>query len=740
MRVLAAVLLGMVTVVSAQETPEPTPTPAPAPTGRPKVVLVLSGGGARGAAHIGVIKVLEELHVEPDMIVGTSMGSIIGGLYAAGWSVEEIEKEITGLDWSTVFIDRLPRKFRTLRRKQDDSYLVPIKMRFQGWKPYIPPSVIGGQSLELLLQRYEIEASGERNFDNFPIPYRAVAANLATGDAVVISKGSLSTALRASMSVPAVFPPVEMDGQPLCDGGVAANFPVRIAQQLGADVVIGVDISSPLSGKEKLGNLLTRLDQTTSLLTAVNVEQDKAALRPQDILMVPPLGDITFSDFDKAKDAIRIGEEEARRVADKLRPLAVSDDEWTAFMARHKKRPASDLVVDKVVVNNSSYLSNEVVHQRIKVPVGEPLKAEDLAKQIQRLNGMDTFGTIHHDLVEKDGETVLTLDVPKKPYSRNSMQFGINFEDDFRGGVVFNLATGLLINPINRLGGEVRAVLQVGDDRVIGAEWYQPLGPAMRWFTDVALIGRNNNLEVYDADGDAIAQYRLRGGEARATIGRVFGEWGLAEIGGYWDRLRASLRIGSPVLPSAEATGGGGLLAFRVDTLDVFAWPTDGLRVNAWWKYSDEAFGANSHGSIVQAEVSQAKSIGKNVLFGTAEGFTSHAALTQIPEYYTLGGFLRLSGLHTDELIGQEGGLVRLMYYRELSSFSLGSLTQKMYAGISLETGNVYAADDPITVKSLRAAGALFVGANTILGPAYLAYGYTDGGRNSVYLIIGQKF
>jgi NTE family protein len=730
--VAGLVVAAAASLARAQEAPAPPPH-------RPKVILVLSGGGARGSAHIGVIKVLEELHVEPDMIVGTSMGSIIGGLYAAGWSVEEIEKEILDIDWSTVFVDRMPRKYRTLRRKQDDSYLVPIKMRFKGWKPYIPPSVIGGQSLELLLQRFEIEASGERDFDKFPIPYRAVAANLATGDVVVISKGSLSTALRASMSVPAIFPPVEMDGIPLCDGGVAANFPVRVAQQLGADVVIGVDISSPLGGKEQLGNLLTRLDQMTSLLTAGNVEEDKKALRPQDVLMVPELGDITFSDFARAKDAIAIGEKSARGVADRLRALAVSDEEWAAFRARHHRRPASDLVIDRVVIKNESYLSNEVIDHRIDVRIGEPLDAEHLAQQILRLNGMDTFGTIHHDLHrDPDGHSVLTLEVPKKPYSRNSLQFGINFEDDFQGGVVFNLSTGLLINPINRLGGEVRAILQIGDDRVIGAEWYQPLGPAMRWFSDAIVLGRNENLELF-ADGEAIAQYRIRGVEARATIGRNFREWGLAEVGVYADTIRASRRIGDPVLPSAEAQGGGGLLGFRVDTLDSFSWPTDGLRVNGTWKYADESFGADGQGSIVRLEVSQAKSIGKNVLFGTFE-----MSATQlegiVPEFYTLGGFLRLSGLHPDELLGDDGGLARLMYYRELSSFTLGSLTQKMYAGISLEAGNVFGPGEPVTASNLRYSAAIYAGAATILGPAYLGYGWADGGRDAFYLIIGQRF
>ena len=740
MRILAAALLTIATVASAQEaTPEPTPTPAPAT--RPKVVLVLSGGGARGSAHIGVIKVLEELHVEPDMIVGTSMGSIIGGLYAAGWSIEEIEAQITTIDWSTVFVDRLPRKFRTFRRKQDDSYLVPMKMRFKGWKPYIPPSVIGGQSLELLLQRFEIEATGERDFDKFPIPYRAVAANLGTGEPFIIKSGSLATALRASMSVPAVFPPVDMDGVPLCDGGVAANFPVRIAQELGADVVIGVDISSPLDASRDLGNLLARLDQTTSLLTAGNVELDKAAMRPQDVLLVPEMKEITFSDFDKAPEAIAAGEKSARDVADRLRALAVSDEEWAEFKKRHQRRPPSDLVVDEVVVKNGSYLSDEVIKKRLDVPIGAPLDEPGLARQILRLNGMDTFGTIHHDLTRTpDGRSVLTLDIPKKPYSRNSMQFGFNFEDDFQGGVTFNLSAGLLINPINRVGGEVRAVIQIGDDRVIGGELFQPFGPAMRWYGSALIVGRNENLEIYDAEGEAVAQYRLRGGEGRVTVGRIFGEWGAAEVGVYADRLRAGLRIGVPSLPSGEAQGGGGLLGFRVDTLDVFAWPTDGLRVNATYKYADEAFGGDSHGSIVQAEVGQAKTFGKNVLYGTFELTAMQLTIEDVPEFYRLGGFLRLSGLHNDELLGTDGGLLRLMYYRELSSFTLGSLTQKMYVGASAEAGNVYLEDDPVTLKSLRAAGSVFVGANTILGPAYLGYGYSEGGRDGIYLIIGQRF
>lgn len=706
------------------------------------VVLVLSGGGARGSAHIGVLKVLEELHVRPDLIVGTSMGSIIGGLYAAGWSPEEIEHEITTIDWGTVFVDKLPRQYRTFRRKQDDAFLVPIKMRFKNWKPYLPPSVIGGQSLELTLQRFELQATGERNFDEFPIPYRAVAADLGTGEPFVIAEGSLSKAMRASMSVPGIFPPVEMNGRPLCDGGVAANFPVRIAQGLGAETIIGVDISSPLSDEAAYGNLLQRLDQMSSLLTAGNVKDDKAAMTERDILIVPELGDIKFSDFARAKDAIAIGEAAAWSAADRLRDLAVSDAEWAAFHLRHRRRPDSDMIVDRVSIVNTSYLDDRVVASRFAVPVGKPLDGEGLAKQILQLYGFDTFGTIHHDLTrDAEGRNVLNLEVPKKPYSRNSLQFGFNLETDFQGNLRFNLLVGQLMNPINSRGGEWRTLLQFGDDQVLGTEIFQPIDVGQHWFVNARAFFRDEKVDLFDEEGDALAEYNIRNARVDASMGRVLRNWGQAEIGVYRDVTKGRRRIGSDLLPSVRADGGGVFFLARLDTLDAFTWPTDGLRATGLWKQGIESFGADLEGSIVFVEFAQAKKIGKNVFFGSAEFARNPEGTTgSSPDFYLVGGLLRLSGLKPDQLIGDSGGLARLMYYRELTAFSLGSLTQRMFAGASFEVGNAYLENDVVDWASLRRAGSLFVGASTILGPAYFGVGYEESGEAAVYLIIGQRF
>jgi NTE family protein len=701
---------------------------------------VLSGGGARGAAHIGVLKVLDELHVPVDTIVGTSMGSIVGGLYASGWSTAEIEQRVETIDWGAVFVDKLPRRYRTYRRKQDDVYLIPIKMRFKNWKPYLPPSVVGGQSLELLMQGLEIQATGETDFDKFPIPYRAVAADLSTGKPFVIDHGSLATAMRASMSVPGVFPPVEMDGKPLCDGGIAANFPIRVARSLGDVTIIGVDITSPLSPTKARGNLLQRLDQVTSLMTALNKVDDVAASLPRDVLMTPELGDMSFSDFKRAKEAVVAGEAAARAVQDRLKALAVSDADWAAYTGRHKRRPASELVVDKVDIVNTSYLDSRAVERRVNVPTGKPLDEEDLSKQVLNLYGLDTFGTIHHDLTRKDGGNVLTLETPKKPYGRNSLQFGANFEDDFHGGVTINLAASHLLNPVNRLGGEWRNAFQIGDNARLGTEFYQPVDTRMAWFVDSLVATGRDKVTLYDSEGDALAEYTVRVDDTRGGIGRNFKNWGQWELGVFRSHITATPRIAATTFTRQEFDDGGAFASVRVDTFDSYTWPTHGLRIDATYGYGFEAFGADVQAGYARLSVARAGSIGRNVLFGSIEAGASQTSQLDVPNSFFLGGLLRLSGLRNRELIGQDGGLVRLLYYRELTSFSIGSLAQRVFAGVSLEAGNVYNSGDPVTWTSLRASTSIFAGADTILGPAYLGFGYSEGGRTAVYLILGQRF
>ena len=711
----------------------------PAAPQRPKVVLVLSGGGARGAAHIGVLKVLEEYHVPFDMIVGTSMGAIVGGLYAAGWSVDEIESKVGTIDWGAVFVDQLPRQAKTFRHKEEDSrFLVPLKMRFKNWKPYLPPALLGGQSMELLFQGLEIEATGEQDFDRLPVPYRAVAADLSTGEAVVIGSGSLARAMQASMALPGILPPVEIDGKPLADGGVAANFPIRIARSLGAEVIIGVDITSPLRGKEELGNLLKRLDQATNLLTNANRVYDMKAVGPNDVILAPDLGEVTFLDLAKTGETIAAGEAAARAAEARLRALAVSDEAWAAFQAHHHRRPPEELVVDEIRLDNRGPLADDVVLARLDVPLGVPLDEAGLAQQLTGLYGLDTFGPIHHEFTREDGKGVLRIETPPKPYGRHSLQFGFFVADDFRGDIAFNLAFSHLFSPFNRRGGEWRNVVQVGDNDLAGTEYYQPLDAGLAWFFEARTGYRRD--EVRLQIGDALTEYRFGTRDAYAGFGRVLSSWGSIAAGTFRSHEDGRPKIGPADLPVFKTDDGGVSAAFKVDTLDSVTWPRHGLLASVDVLRSVRAFGADGDDDTIRCEVASAASIGRNVLFASVEAQRSSDLATSFRSSYRLGGFLRISGLPQDELTGTRGGLVRLLYYRELTRFDLGSLTQRMYAGISFEAGNAYGPDDPVSWASLRRAGSVYAGADTVIGPVYLGLGYAEGGRKSVYLIIGQRF
>ncbi len=715
--------------------PQTTPPRRP-----PRVTLVLSGGGARGAAHIGVLKVLEELHVPVDLIVGTSMGSIIGGLYASGWSAKEIESLLTDTDFSTVLVDRPERDDKSFRRKQDDlQFLIPLKLRFKGLKPYIPPAALGGQRLELLLRTLEIDSTDERDFDQFPIPYRAVAADLVTGEAVVLGKGSLAAAMRASMSVAGAFAPEVIDGRKLVDGGAAANLPVGIAQSLGAGPIVAVDITSPLNTEQELGSLFSVLDQMTGFLTVGNRVEDLKRLGPGDVLIQPQLGDIGFADFKRAAEATGLGEAAARAVIDRLRGFAVSESEYAAFQARHHRRPIEAVVPAEVRLENTSWVSDEVVRRRIHVPAGQPLDLNLLRSDLLRLHALEYFGTIRQNFEPADGRGVLTLRTPLKPYGRNSLQFGLNFRDDFQGNAGYTLAVRHQALAVNRRGGEWQNVGQLGDTTLLSTEFYQPLDVGMNWFVDPAAGIRKQSRSIF-VDGEPVSEYRISTSEERLDAGRVLGRWGEMRLGAFHSNTTADLRIGVPQFPDTTEKDGGLRLGFRVDTREDVVFPQHGLEIDAGYSESLESFGATSDHRVATLRIADPSSIGRNTFVPGLEVGTLISGPPSVGNFFSLGGLLRLSGLGDDELVGTRYGLATLTYYRELAGFSLGTLGPKLYAGMSLEGGNTYLTGEPVTLDSLRFSGSVFVGARSPLGPVYLGYGLAEGGRRRIYLNIGARF
>jgi NTE family protein len=707
---------------------------------RGELALVLSGGGARGAAHIGVLRVLEQHHVVPDRIVGTSMGAVVGGLYAAGYSPDEIEQVLQNVDWHEIFFDRVARRNLPFRRKQDDTpFFVPFRLRFHGWKPYMPSGLLAGQRLEFMLRRLVLEATSEDDFDDLPIPFRAVAMDIATSNAVVLGRGNLADAIRASMSIPGAFTPVTIDGRMLVDGGSAANLPIRIARDLGADRIIAVNISTPLDTSLEERSFVEVLNQLTGFLTSGSVQADLQLLGPDDLLITPELGDITFRSFERAAEAVAIGETAASGAAERLERFAAPPERWAAFEERHVRHDATALPVDQVVLDYDGWVDRRVVERRIDIPRGQPFDAVELERQVTELRGLGYFGLVRYELApEADGSRV-ALDIDPPHHGRANLQFGGSLRTDFAGDSSYAILARHQWLAVNSRGGEWVNTFQGGDRVLFATEFHQPLDWGLRWYVRPRLEDAEVNQSLWE-DGRRVAEYRVEDREATLRFGRYFGRSFDLHATFFRGEEQGEPRIGISALPSFDQDTGGIRIGFDVDDRDRAMFPKHGTDLRVWIERSLAGFGATADATVADVRFKTFFTLGRGTLSPRAEGRSNVTGEANVASSALVGGFQRLSGLGDNELIGDHGGVLGIDYWQEWFTFGQGSLGGRVFAGASVEAGNVWEEGELITWSSLRTGGALWVGAATPLGPLYLGWGYTEPDRQRAYLIIGDRF
>lgn len=726
----------------------PTPAEEPSPDDE-MLVLVLSGGGARGFAHIGVLRVLEELEIAPDLIVGTSMGAVVGGLYASGWSPNEIDELVRTIDWEKIFTDRVDRKYRSFRRKQDDRpVMFQGRLHFNGLKPVLPPGVIDGQHLDLVLRAVEAQSPITDDFDDLPIPYRAVASNIATGSAVVLASGNLATAMRASMSVPGALPPVVIDGRELVDGGIAANLPVGVALELGATRIIAVDISSPLLDEkdEKFASFMDIYSHLNSLLTSGNRDHDITLLDGDDLLIVPDLGDISFISFGRAEDAIAIGEKAARAKAGELRKYSASGERWARFNRRPRPTPSAPFQIDRVRLDNTSHVDDRVVLEELDFVPPAEVGREDLVRNLLELFNSRYFGVIgfEYDTNETEaGEFV--VETPPPPYGRGSLQFGLGLTDDFDGDSNYHLQVRHQYLPANRRGGEWETLLQLGTVGGARTSFYQPIDWAGQWFVEPSVSYAQGVQDIWLA-GSAIAEYEFRTFDARLAVGRVLGRWGELSVAAFTRDNHGSPRIGLPEFASADERRGGAEASFRIDTVNAVSFPETGAEVNLLYTVSSETLGAEIPFEQVWGSASYAFTFGKNTILPSIEYGENLDPVESFFSAFFLGGLFRLSGLGTNQLFGESMAMARVLAYRRLFEFDVAGSGVRIYAGLSLEAGNTYFSGEDLGWGSLLKGGSIFVGGDTFIGPVIFAYGrtgsdYKTGESNDrFYFAIGDRF
>jgi NTE family protein len=705
------------------------------------VGLVLAGGGARGLAHIGVIRYLEEQGIRVHAVAGTSMGSVIAGLYASGMNAADLEHVARTLDWRYAFDDSTARDQLAYRRKQENfDFLVRAKLRVKDGKIGIPMGAVEGQHLNLLLHELVAPVAGVRDFDQLPIPFRAVAADIATGEAVVLGEGDLALAMRASMSIPGVFSPVELDGRLLVDGGIAKNIPVDVVQGMGVDRLVVVDIGTPLMPREQIDNVLSLIGQLTTIMTRTNSEQQIALMREGDILITPPLdaAEVETMSFDKAEEAMRIGYQAASALGPQLAALAGG-----GTTGRLAARPqAESPVIASVRIETDAPVSTELLRNMIQQPVGAPLDRDLLARDLGEIYGLDGFSRVDYQVQPAASGNELVINAKANPSGIDYLKLGMRWDQDSKGSGEFGLRGSYRMKAINRLGAEWYTFGQLGGNSFLGTELHQPLDIGRQFFLSAQYRYDHEKLNLAQ-DGDILARMRVDKHVLSVTPGMYFGNVAQLRLGAFVGTADTDPEIGTRFLSSRNENDGGYVAELNFDTLDRPYFPGSGLRIASRYSTTDEALGADNAYDSWLTLAFGSFSVGRNTFSALARWNELDLddpplPLTVPAQTSTLGGFLNLSGYTADGLAGNYVGLASLIYYRRLTEQSFLPIDMPVYAGGSIEAGNAWLLRENADVDDLIYAGSLFLGVDSPLGPLYLGVGVGEDHQYALYLKLGQ--
>ncbi|EGQ7768055.1 patatin-like phospholipase family protein [Vibrio parahaemolyticus] len=742
----------------AQVKNEDTPT-------RPKVAVVLAGGGAKGAAHIGVLKALEEMHIPVDIITGTSMGAYVGGLYATGMSADEIESFIYSVDWNSGYRDRVDRSQRRVRDKEyEDRYQITTDLGLRFGEVRAPTGVVQGQNMLRVLRETTGNLGRFDSFDELAIPYRSVATDILELDEVVIGNGYLVDAMMASMSVPGALPPYKLNGHMLVDGGVVNNMPVDVARAMGADVVIAVDISTDYKTEDDFTGLFTVADQLSNYLVRRSTQQQVETLQEHDVYIRPNVGQMETVEFDKMPWAFQSGYDITKEMESKLAGLRLSNAEYQKYIdhkqeVRKKLVYGDDRVVNEIVIVNNTHYSDVLLTNRLELETGRKIETAEIEKAVENLYALDRFELITYHFEEVDGSNLLVFDVNEKSWGPNYLNFRFFLEDDFDTDSQYGIGMSTNFTNLNSHGAEMALNVEMGTDKLIEAELYSPVLSSQEFFVagKVAYSSEGRNLPVSDDDSSLSSVNDF----LPVSYTEFVSEIAIGIQPTLWQELRLGGRYSSGSIELSTLASVGnldferrGLFAnYRLDTLDDFAFPTRGLLVDLEYLVSHdtspEEIGQSKPKDIVEDTVYEidarfkgAMSYQRHTLVGQAEySFvqSKNSSITLDPR--ELGGFLHLSGIPRNSLIGQNLFFSSLVYRYKWFDNDFGLFEAPVYVGASLEHGGTWSDNDlKLNEAPLYNAASIFFGVDSPIGPIMLAYGRTEQDMEAVYLIVGTSF
>lgn len=739
--------LSWATVAAAAPVP-PAAASQPAPVYRPaasRTCLVLSGGGARGFAHIGALQALQQLHVPIDCIAGTSMGAIIGGLYAEGVSVDVLRSQVSGMDWAGVLSSRPAREGLNFRRKLADEQMpggIEFGLSDRGQVQF-PNAAVNTTQLEQVLTNLTLPAISVHGFNSLPIPFRAVATNMVTGQKVILQQGVLATALRASMSVPGVFPPTEVNGALLGDGGLVDNLPVDVARDMGAQHIVAINIGTPLASRQSLDNIVGLTSQMINILIDQNIRGQIATLKPGDVLISPDLGNLSSLDFQAGDRAIKIGYDAVMAAREQLAPLALSPAQyaqWRNAFARRAQALVEQMQFSAplagVEVRGLPAGVGKTLQAQLRQRAGEPLNFKAVNQDVDRLFGLGDFSRVDYRLIDHAQGQLLEYRLQNKPWGPNYLRFGLGLYTDFRNQSRFSLQLAQRRPWLNSLGGEWRNDMQIGWRNRWFSEVYQPLNARDSVFASPYFDLDARPVDVYQGD-NPIVRYRLNTRRVGLDLGVPIAGYGELRLGVSRANISADYLLGQTGLVNGQTLREGGVRALATfDRLDHAYFPTSGWRARLETFAARTALGSDSNYDRIDLSGQADFSAGRHTveLAGRAASFRDRKGLGL--DYFSLGGFDAMSGYREGQLIGNYLVYGRLGYRYELTT--PGLFGGASYLGLVYERGNTWTQRTDVNLGDLRQSMGLYLGTDTPLGPVYFGVAKAPGQKVNVYLTLGR--
>lgn len=703
--------------------------------GGSRTALVLGGGGARGAAHIGVLEILEREQIPVDCVVGTSMGALVAGAYAAGLSPAEMREKLAAADWTDMFLDVADYSQLSYRKKAvTRGLLAGTEIGLTKKGAQISPGVIAGEKIKLFFNQLVGEYQGERLIEQLPLPLAIVATDIGTGERVVFKKGSLTQAMRASMSVPGLMAPVEYDGQKLVDGGLVDNLPITLGRELcNADRVIAVNVGSPLKPADEIGSLLSVTGQMIGILTQQNVVRSLSSLTGNDVYIYPELGDIRATDFKRYEEAADIGRNAAQQQSALLQKFSVTPDAYERWK-QHRQSHRSDVArVDEIIIAPLKKVNPEFVTRLIRQKPGKPIDRVQLEQDLIRIYGSGYFNRVDYRVSQTEGITRLEIIPTEKNGSTDYATFGFTIEEEYRDDASVNFRGAYRSTWLNTYGGELFAVADLGSDPYFEIGFHQPLTQRHTWFIEPGYTKGRNEINIF-IDDEKVAEYKLTTTSTQLVMGRNLGIWGQARSGWRHYEIKSTADIDAADLPDAEERYGGWLFETLFDQRNRLYFPSKGWRGELGYFESSEL-----DYEKIFSDISVAYPLGDFVMSSRGSFVSSLDGDLPAFDAAMLGGLLNMSGYASNQILADQATFLQLRAEKIIGRMPLG-LSGDLRMGLSLEAArvkNAYTLTD--AEDEWLDSAALYWGGETPMGPVYIGYGFTFSGNYNLYFLIGPS-